>query len=184
MSKHTVNYETLYGMTSGVTPLEGDCGILCGGACCRPDKKNTLGMYLFPGEENIFTGEEDWLEWERRDPAADDFPPSWRHPVYFVRCTRPCPRERRPLSCRFFPLAPHLLKDGTLLLIYETMALPYTCPLIEKRVPLKADFVDAVARCWQELLKELRIHALVELDSQDREREGVRPCVAWMGSPV
>lgn len=184
MPKHTVNYKALYEITSGVTPLEGDCGILCERVCCRPDESNTLGMYLFPGEENMFTGEENWLEWERRCPEADDFPPSWRYPVHFIRCTRPCPRERRPLSCRFFPLAPHLLKDGTLLLIYETMALPYTCPLIEKRVSLKADFVEAVARCWQELLKDPRIRSLVELDSRDREREEEPPCVAWAGSKV
>ena len=179
MINFAVDYEMLYKITAAVTPLPVDCGALCGRACCRPDKEDTLGVYLFPGEEKMFTGEEEWLRWEERDPAEDGFPPSWEYPVYFVRCRAPCPRDRRPLSCRFFPLAPHLLRDGTLLLIYETLVLPYTCPLIEKKVPLRQDFVEVVARCWRELLRDPRIRSLVAEDSRDREREGRSPGILW-----
>lgn len=174
-----VDYQKLYDLTNRVTPLDQDCGLICGSACCRGDKENSLGMYLFPGEEAMFTGREEWLHWERRDAREDDFPPSWGQTVYFVRCSGHCPRSSRPLSCRFFPLAPHLLPDGTLLLIHETLELPYSCPLIEKRTPLRGEFIEAVAFCWQELLKDRRIKDLVEMDSREREREAVKPFILW-----
>jgi len=177
MSAKIVNYQKLYNITENMTPLADDCGKLCGKICCRPDKNNTLGMYLYPGEEEMFTREEDWLRWERRNPGEDDFPASWNNLVYFICCTKPCPRKHRPLNCRLFPLAPHLLKDGTLLLIYETLYLPYTCPLIKRKTPLRQDFIDAVAHCWQELLTDRRISDLVEMDSREREKEGNQPFI-------
>lgn len=177
--KQLIDYPKLYELTGRVTPLERDCGELCGGVCCRGDRESSLGMYLFPGEEAMFTGREAWLHWERRDAREDGFPPSWRQKVHFLRCSGRCPREQRPLSCRFFPLAPHLLGDGTLLLIHETLALPYTCPLIKEKIPLRGDFIETVARCWQELLKDSRLRDLVEKDSRDREKEGIIPSILW-----
>ncbi|MBO8137330.1 MAG: hypothetical protein H0Z40_04240 [Desulfotomaculum sp.] len=181
MKKYNIDYKKLYKITRDVTPLAEDCGELCGSVCCQPDDKDTLGMYLFPGEEVMFTGDEDWLVWEKRDPKEDDFPSSWEYPVYFIRCTRTCPRERRPLSCRFFPLAPHLMKDDTLLLIYDTLPLPYTCPLIAGTVPLRKDFIEATAQCWKELLKDSRIYELVKMDSEERERKEIQAAAAWEG---
>jgi|GEM_PF-4466374 len=78
-------------------------------------------------------------------------------------------------------MAPHLLRDGALLLIHETMALTYTCPLIRRKTPLRKDFIDTVARCWRELLQDPRIRDLVKMDSRDREREGPYPSVVWWG---
>lgn len=173
----TVDYQKLYRLTETVTPLNEDCGVLCNKICCRPDQDNTLGMYLYPGEEVMFTKTEDWLAWELRDPFEDDFPPSWRDWVHFIRCRKPCPRLQRPLSCRLFPLAPHILKDNTLLLIYETLSLPYQCPLIKNKIPLREDFVNVVALCWQELIAEQRIHDLVVLDSRAREKKEIKPTV-------
>lgn len=179
MSNKIVDYKKLYSITNTITPLDGDCGELCSKICCQPDSGDNLGVYLYPGEECMFTGKENWLQWEQRHPAEDDFPPSWKYPVYFVRCTRPCPREQRPLNCRFFPLTPHLLKDNTLLLIHETLKLPYLCPLIAGRTPLRKDFIEVTARCWQELLKNPRILDLVKMDSREREREGCRPHIVY-----
>lgn len=180
MSKKT-DYKGLYQNTDLITPLEYDCGKLCGSICCQSDQKGHTGVYLLPGEEEMFTGNEDWLRWEMQRPEDGDFPPDWEYPVYFIQCIKPCPRDRRPLSCRFFPLAPHLLRDNTLLLIHETLTLPYLCPLIEKKVPLRRDFIETVALCWQELLKDRRIYSLVKMDSQDRESEGIKPTVLWWG---
>lgn len=177
MSAKTIDYQKLYYLTENITPLEDDCGKLCGKICCRPDKNNTMGMYLYPEEDVMFTKKEDWLYWEQLDPAADHFPASWHDPVYFIRCTKPCPREQRPLNCRFFPLAPHILKDKTVLLIYETLSLPYKCPLIKKKIPLRKDFIHIVAQCWQELLTDRRVCDLVEMDSREREQEGRRPFI-------
>ncbi|MDD4168776.1 MAG: hypothetical protein PHD36_00675 [Desulfotomaculaceae bacterium] len=183
-SKMIVNYKELYDITSTLTPIYSDCGELCGKICCQPDSEDNLGVYLYPGEERMFTGKENWLQWEHRNPAEDDFPPSWGFPVHFIRCTRSCPREQRPLNCRFFPLAPHLLKDNTLLLIHETLKLPYMCPLITGRTPLRKDFAEITARCWQELLRDSRIRDLVEMDSREREREGCRPYVVYPGIKI
>jgi hypothetical protein len=181
MSKNKVDFKRLYKLTADVTPLYGDCGQLCDSVCCRPDNENSLGMYLFPGEKVMFTEKEEWLQWEKHDPKEDDFPESWWDPVNFIKCTKPCPREKRPLACRLFPLAPHLLKDNTLLLIYETLALPYVCPLIEDNIELRPDFIEVVAECWQELLKDSAIRDLVEMDSRDREDAGHLPTIVWMG---
>ncbi|KJS16080.1 MAG: hypothetical protein VR69_10775 [Peptococcaceae bacterium BRH_c4b] len=165
------DYEYIYAITAKTTPLDSDCGELCGSICCRPHRKKVLGMYLFPGEETMFSGAENWLDYERHDPLLYDFPDNWEYPVFFVKCTPPCPRQARPLSCRLFPLAPHLLQDGTLLIIHETIILPYRCPLITRKIPLRVDFIETVALTWQELLKDDRIYRLVEEDSRQRETE-------------
>lgn len=175
------DYKHLYGITAGPTPLKDNCGELCGSACCRPGKHGELGMYLFPGEEVMFSRREDWLIWEEHDPADYDFPASWQGTVYFVRCNGACPREMRPLACRFFPLAPHLHRDGRLQLIYETMDLPYRCPLITTHHPLEPGFISAVEQTWRVLLTNRLIRDLVEADSRRREEDGlpVRVITKW-----
>ena len=37
-----------------LTPLQSDCGRLCGGACCQGDEQT--GMLLFPGEDALYAG--------------------------------------------------------------------------------------------------------------------------------
>ena len=175
MDSNVINYQKLYQLSENATPLIYDCGELCGRLCCQPGKNTNLGMYLYPGEEIMFTGREDWLEWEQREPADDYFPLSWGKPLYFVSCTKPCPRANRPLSCRFFPLAPHILSDNTILLIHETMQLHYKCPLITQDKPLESDFIQMVGQCWRILLKDHRIRDLVILDSKDRELSNLQP---------
>ena len=39
-----------------LTPLAGDCGALCGAACCQPDEDGQGGMFLFPGERALLAG--------------------------------------------------------------------------------------------------------------------------------
>lgn len=179
-----MDYRYLYDLTCHVTPLEEDCGLLCKSICCRRDRKNSLGIYLFPGEEIMLPASENWIERELHDPGQYEFPDNWKDPVHFIKCTSPCPREKRPLACRFFPLAPHLLSDGTLLLTYESVPLPYRCPLIHRRIPLRKDFVEVVGRAWQLLLEDPRILRLVEEDSREREKimSGIPP-ILWSGSP-
>ncbi|MBQ1303105.1 MAG: hypothetical protein IIY29_07170, partial [Firmicutes bacterium] len=119
----------------------------------------------------VFTRREDWLVWDY-DLAEDyDFPESWFGKVYYVRCkTAPvCPREMRPLQCRFFPLAPHLTEDGVLHLIRYPGDLPYVCPLLEKDVRLEPRFVKAVHTVWTHLIRDPLIYDLVEFDSSDRD---------------
>lgn len=37
-----------------LTPLNHDCGMLCGQACCAPDEEGQGGMMLFPGESALY----------------------------------------------------------------------------------------------------------------------------------
>jgi len=167
------DYAYLYHLTAGPTPLKKDCGTICGSVCCRPGRDNELGIYLFPGEEVMFDRQESWLIWESQDPAEQLFPASWPNPVYFVRCSSLCPREARPLACRFFPLAPQLQRDGKLLIIYETLDLPYCCPLMTEDLPMQNKFVQTVAAAWQLMLKDPRIRDFVEEESRYRETQAL-----------
>ena len=46
-----------------VTPLKGDCGRVCGAACCQSDETGKGGMLLFPGEKALYYEEKtDWME--------------------------------------------------------------------------------------------------------------------------
>ena len=163
-------YQAIYRLLNYITPLTTDCGALCGAACCTSEEEDMI-IYLLPGEEKLFTRREDWLIWDY-DLAEDyDFPESWFGKVYYVRCkTAPvCPREMRPLQCRFFPLAPHLTEDGVLHLIRYPGDLPYVCPLLEKYVRLEPRFVKAVHTVWTHLIRDPLIYDLVEFDSSDRD---------------
>jgi hypothetical protein len=173
-------YKYLYRLTEKATPLKSDCGKLCNSICCQQNETDSLGMYLFPGEEVMFTGKEDWLAWERHDPKEYDFPASWPFPVNFVKCSRACPRELRPLACRFYPLTPHIFKNGSWILIYDTLDLPYRCPLIEEQLTMEPNFIETVAKAWSILLKDHRINTLVREDSEERENASLRvPTVVW-----
>lgn len=155
--------------------MPGDCGLLCGAACCVPSEQNQkdeqeLGIYLLPGEEKLFTRKEPWLQWSVEEAEDFDFPDSWHGKIYFVRCTcaPSCPREKRPLQCRFFPAAPHITEDGRLVLIYSDLELPYVCPLIRDRRELNRDFLKATYTVWTHLLRDPLLYDLVAYDSEFR----------------
>ena len=89
-------------LLENVTPLKGDCGRICGGACCEPDEDGQGGMLLFPGEEGLY------------DPLPEGFTvtPAPEMPgALLITCSGRCQRKDRPLSCRLFPLLPKE-KDG------------------------------------------------------------------------
>ena len=49
--------EEIYERLEKVTPVDFDCGSLCGEACCVYDLKNPeeeLALYLLPGEELMY----------------------------------------------------------------------------------------------------------------------------------
>ena len=116
--KSTIRKSTfmaMYRLLDRVSPVDFDCGKLCGCACCVPERSeytDDLGIYLLPGEEKIFTGNEDWITWNY-DYAEDyEFPDSWSGKVWFLSCNTPpvCDRKKRPLQCRTYPVAPHILQ--------------------------------------------------------------------------
>ncbi|MEG0829196.1 MAG: hypothetical protein RSD88_01050 [Anaerovoracaceae bacterium] len=168
-------YEAIYRLLDKVSPIKEDCGKLCNAACCscgadEDPNDFQLGIYLLPGEEKIFNQTDEWITWNKEPAQNYDFPKSWTGNVYFIRCKTPpiCPRDRRPLQCRFFPLSPHLTENGVLQLIIFPGELPYSCPLIKDKMTLNADFIQANYTVWKRLIKDPLIYDLVKMDSDDR----------------
>ncbi len=143
-------YLQLYKLFDDVTPLNIDCGMLCGGACCKGDDG---GMYLFPGEKKVY----DLLtpSWIKISPS--DFRYSFagkRKTVYFATCRGICDRYQRPLACRIFPLTPYLTKSGRLKVITDPRA-KSLCPLAKamKKDDYSRRFLKNVQRCFGLLMK-------------------------------
>ena len=184
------SYEAIYRFLDKFSPIEGDCGKLCGAACCLCSTEPTdatpssetdenadysMGLYLMPGEDQLFSFDEDWIEWGFLQAEEYDFPENWTGRIPFFQCTTApfCPREKRPLQCRTFPLAPHLDEDGILYMIYHQDPLPYACPLVSQRQahPLSPAFLKATYTVWKHLIRDPLIFDMVDLDSQIREEE-------------
>ena len=102
--------EKIYKKLDSVTPVDFDCGSLCGEACCVYDLKNPeeeLALYLLPGEELMYE-ESDSFDLYYFDRDEIEYPPSWDDVVYLVKCRNPpkCDRSIRPIQCRTFG-SPH-----------------------------------------------------------------------------
>lgn len=175
-------FKAIYRLLDKVSPIKGDCGLLCGSICCTYEQNDTvnldddfsLGIYLLPGEEKMFSGNESWLDWSWSYAEDYEFPESWHGKVYFLRCKSApcCPRESRPLQCRIFPLAPHIDETGKLVMIYQNGQLPYACPLISEKIKLNDDFLKANLTVWKHLIKDPLIYDLVTMDSAVRYETG------------
>ncbi|MBO4234837.1 MAG: hypothetical protein J5928_00125 [Firmicutes bacterium] len=186
-------YQAIYRLLNRVSPLDSDCGTLCGAACCTSERNpaangidceginngdamevamsEEMGIYLLPGEDKIHDKKDSWLTWSSEDTEDYDFPKSWKGKVYFVQCKGPsnCKRELRPMQCRTFPLAPHIDEAGKLSLVYNDIDLPYRCPLIDEEMPLNDSFVQATFTVWKHLIDDPLIYDLVKMDSELRE---------------
>ncbi|MCF0151160.1 MAG: hypothetical protein HUJ80_07105 [Firmicutes bacterium] len=165
-------WRAIYRLLDRVSPVDYDCGTLCGAACCcAGDPEKEMGIYLLPGEEKLHQRcedpEEDWLLWREDDPAEHNLPENWPKPAYFVRCKTPphCPRQLRPFQCRTFPLKPFINGDGILELVYNREDLPYQCPLVEDEMELNEDFIRATYTVWYHLLQDPAILEMVAEDS-------------------
>ncbi len=132
MSKLAITelYKQIYRRLDNLTPVPFDCGELCGKLCCQGDDES--GMYLFPGEEKLFFGNDNF------SVLKTDIESGTRA-VNLLVCHGPCKRTDRPLSCRIFPLVPLYRKGCTLEIIQDPRA--RICPLIH---PEAADCIDPV----------------------------------------
>lgn len=159
-----------------VPALDGDCGNLCDRKCCQ-EYEPGVGMYLLPGEDCMFDGNEPWLEWNLQSARHQDFPPEWEGMVYFVMCHGTCPRERRPIQCRTFPLMPYIDQDGNLNVRLDTLTGSLLCPLVRyaESHPLRREFVDAVLSAWQILTKDPLIRADVLWQSRKLDQDSLSP---------
>lgn len=98
------------------TPIPADCGKLCDAACCKGDE---TGMLLFPGEAARLANVEGFKisRIKYMDGRA-----------WLLICDGTCDRDTRPLSCRIFPLAPHVSEDNKVTAIPDPRA-RRMCPL-------------------------------------------------------
>ena len=151
-------YLEIYRMFDRVSPLPYDCGKLCHSICCRADAfpKSHLFLYIFPGEEALHDRSDPWLHWETQRTEDHYIPSSWGETVLTVMCHGPetCKRELRPIQCRSFPLEPHLLPDGKLVLIYCNFFIPYTCPIMAEKISLSKEYLETVFQAWKKLIRD------------------------------
>ncbi len=109
--KVTDFYKEINRIIGDATPIGVDCGQLCNGACCKGDAET--GMYLFPGEEQMYKDDGGWFE-----IMESDFEYEGERAKLFV-CKEPCSREKRPLGCRIFPLLPYINTQGEMSVILD-----------------------------------------------------------------
>ncbi len=114
-------YKAIYQHLDDLTPLPLDCGELCGKLCCSSYDNDETGMYLFPGEEALFIGNNGFKI------IDSEFTYKNGKCAKLVCCTRPCERNERPLSCRIFPLVPYFRKGSQVRIILDPRAV--SCPL-------------------------------------------------------
>lgn len=171
--------EKIHEKLNEVSPVDYDCGRLCGEICCTYDDEtysnNDLIIYLLPGEELLYDSSKSF-ELIYYDITEINYPHSWKNGVYTVRCINPpnCDREIRPIQCRTFPLIPHIDKNNHFYLIFDESQYPYKCPLINENIELNEDFINETYKAWRFLLKNKLIYDLVDMDSRKRENKKIK----------
>lgn len=157
----------MYRLLNRYSPINSDCGFMCGAACCMQSDED-MGIFMLPGEEQVHDMTDTWLTWTQEDPAEYDLSGFEDTPLFFAQCSGPaaCKREIRPIQCRTFPLMPYIDEDGRLEMIYDDRELPYSCALIDIEIPLNDDFVKATRTVWRHLMRDRRIYYMVEADSE------------------
>jgi|GEM_PF-4177759 len=111
-------------------------------------------MYLFPGEEALYHEKEDWFRIGESTCGSECLYPYDDTPMHVFICDGHCPRHRRPLACRLFPLTPILRPDGVFSLGYPLGAYPI-CPLTRtKPGTLHRGFRRTVRRVYRDLLND------------------------------
>ena len=80
-------WKAIYRLLDRVSPIDYDCGKLCGAACCTCADTNgddmEMGIYLYPGEHKIHNKKDNWLDWTVEDAAEFEFPDSWNEQEIF-----------------------------------------------------------------------------------------------------
>ncbi len=144
-----------------VTPLHSNCGLTCGGACCRPLEGETTGMLLFPGEDAYYAGRDSYRM------------TSTGHGI-LLTCEGRCGRADRPLSCRLFPLLPLLRADGVK--VATDLRAKTVCPLARYgKDGLAAEFVSAVREAGRILAEDETQRAfLIQLTENQDELKALR----------
>lgn len=135
MKKENV-LEACYSVLRKTTPLDFDCGKICGGKCCGGDDET--GMLLFPGEEKFLDKNIKIIENENGDKIAV--------------CDGKCDRNKRPLACRIYPLFPIIYNEKGQDKIKVVFDIRANCPLSAGEYNFTRSFTKAVRRVGKYLL--------------------------------
>lgn len=148
-------YTYCYRLLEEVTPLPVDCGALCEAACCQSPEEEEMGMYLFPGEEVMFSKCPPYFRIEPSHFIYDE-----ENALDILFCNPPCNRKMRPLSCRIFPLFPYFTPRGELQVILDPRS-KGVCPLSQALTLDELDprFVKRASRVFRLLSKIPRVHS-------------------------
>ncbi|MDO5022168.1 MAG: hypothetical protein Q4E07_02360 [Eubacteriales bacterium] len=128
-----------------VTPLNKNCGNICGAKCCQSSDAGD-GMLLFPGEETLYPKKSKMFSISKiKEPFFS----------FYITCDGTCDRALRPLACRFFPLIPFAEeKNGKIIsgIRLDRRAWPI-CPLNPSGITgLSRSFVDSAKEATSVLL--------------------------------
>lgn len=170
--------EEIYARLDEVSPVDFDCGSLCGEVCCVYDEddysNDDLLLYLMPGEELMYEDSK-YFELYSIKANAASYPDSWKDNVFLVKCKHPpqCERNLRPIQCRTFPLIPHISNDGEFHLVFDENEYPYVCPIVNEKIKLNEDFVNVTYDVWKMLIKNPVVYDLVKMDSRRRNENKV-----------
>ena len=140
-----------YRILDSVTPIEGDCGALCGARCCKGGDHD--GMWLLPDEDLLLKGA-GFLTVRSTDDGK------------YAICSGSCKRSLRPLSCRIYPYFPILRESRSgrisITAVPDVRALS-TCALFSESAPeVTAKFRHAVRRVGRLLLRDPDLRAWME----------------------
>lgn len=153
-------YKKAYAIIGELTPVTTDCGKLCDKRCCKGDDET--GMYLFPFEELMMKNTEKWL-----NISKSDFNYTFDRYAPIAVCHQPCPRNRRPFSCRIFPLVPYVDKEGRFSVIMDKRA-KSICPLAFALDinDLDKSFTEAVHKACSYLMNYRMISKFIKAQSR------------------
>ena len=149
-------------LLSAVTPLKGDCGRICGSACCASLEGEETGMLLFPGEERFYADRSEWRI--RRTETGENL----------LICPGRCNRAERPLSCRLFPLLPEVTEAGVR--VWMDARAGAVCPLVRMgKQALNPAFTEAVREAGEALIAAEEQRAfLCRLTREQRELRALK----------
>lgn len=133
----------IYRLLDNVTPIDGDCGNLCGARCCKGGDHD--GMWLLP-DEDLLLKDADFLTIHETLEGK------------YAICNGHCDRKLRPIACRIFPYFPMLFRtrNGS----HSVKPMPdlralAACALFDTNAPqINPEFKQAVHRAGMLMMQD------------------------------
>lgn len=155
-------YRKAWEYLENVTPLETDCGVLCGNACCKGSDQD--GMLLFPGEEAMYHKYDGFKIMDSGIVLPDGTK------IKFLVCKGYCDRKKRPLSCRIFPVIPQIDEHGYLNFVPDLRGVAM-CPLLYQatRHTISPAFIDALYSAFEILTEDERVIEFIDILTKENQ---------------